>query len=172
MKIKEFIKDRKVSYDTVRKYIINHPKEFKGHIGRANNIVLDDIAVQLLEAKYPLPQPAQVIEDTDARKKLSDMQEKLIFVMEQNQKLIQENAELRLIQNNQTLLEDKLRLEEKLKEEAIDAYHDVFDRYERQADFIDELKKVLNYDTQEKIKLQEALELEKSKTWWDKLIGR
>lgn len=172
LKISKFIEFRNVEYDTIRRYISRNPEIFKGHTGRPGRIELDDYAVEQLEKKYPLPHPVQVVEDTSARKKLSDMQEKLIFVMEQNQKLIQENAELRMIQNNQTLLEDKLRIEEKLKDEAIDAYHDIFDRYERQADFIDELRKILNYDTQEKIKLQKALEQEKRKTWLDKLRGR
>lgn len=172
MRISEFIEFRNVEYDTIRRYISRKPEIFKGHTGRPGRIELDDYAVEQLEKKYPLPHPVQVVEDTDARKKLSDLQEKLIFAMEQNQRLMQENAELRLIHNNQTLLEDKLHLEEKLKDEAINAYRTIFNQYERQADFIDELRKVLNYDMQEKRKLEKALELEKSKTWLDKLKGR
>ena len=52
MKISDFIDGRGVTYDTVRKYIVNHPELFKGHIGRTNNIVLDDVAIEILEKKY------------------------------------------------------------------------------------------------------------------------
>ena len=56
MKISDFIDGRGVTYDTVRKYIVNHPELFKGHIGRTNNIVLDDVAIEILEKKYPFPE--------------------------------------------------------------------------------------------------------------------
>ena len=54
MKIKDFIESRNISYNAVLNYIKRHDKEFKGHIGRRNNIVLDEVAITLLNKKYPL----------------------------------------------------------------------------------------------------------------------
>ena len=88
MKISDFIDGRGVTYDTVRKYIVNHPELFKGHIGRTNNIVLDDVAIEILEKKYPFPDPVQVIQDTEAREKLQALTEKYIKVLEENKLLV------------------------------------------------------------------------------------
>lgn len=40
--------------------------------------VLDDIAVELLDKKYPLHKPIQIIEDTDSRNKLLESQRTII----------------------------------------------------------------------------------------------
>lgn len=144
MKIKDFIEGRNVSYQTVRKYVVQHPEKFKGHVGRANNIVLDDVAVQLLDAKYPYPQPVEIVQDTAAREELQELQSRMIEALETINRLQAENAELRLLQHKQELLEHN-----------IDA----------QAREITKLRDHLQ-------KAESDLIIEKNKTWWDKLRRR
>ena len=92
MKIQEFAKERNVSYATVFQYIKRHPDLFDGHIGKSNNIVLDDTALQILDERYPRENPVQVICDTEARDRLAVLQEKYISLLEENNRLTQENA--------------------------------------------------------------------------------
>ena len=82
MKIKEFIEGRDVSYSTVAMYIKRNKDMFSGHIGRSGNIVLDDIAVAILDKKYPVLKPVEVIQDEELRKQLIEAQEKIIELQE------------------------------------------------------------------------------------------
>lgn len=108
MKIQEFAKERNVSYATVFQYIKRHPDLFDGHIGKSNNIVLDDTALQILDERYPRENPVQVICDTEARDRLAVLQEKYISLLEENNRLTQENANLMLEHHKNMLLEEEL----------------------------------------------------------------
>lgn len=44
--------------------------------------VLDDMAVELLDKKYPLPKLIQIIEDTDSRNKLLEAQREIIKIQQ------------------------------------------------------------------------------------------
>lgn len=165
MKIKDFIDGRNVSYQTVRKYIVNHPDLFKGHIGRTNNIVLDDVAIEILEKKYPLPEPVQVIQDTEAREKLQAITEKYINVLEENKLLIEQNAQLLVIQSKQKYLEEENR--------NLSAELDEGVRYAQYLEKKIEEQKASYEFLQGQLKTVEFnLAVEKKKTWWDKLRGR
>lgn len=165
MKIKDFIDGRNVSYQTVRKYIVNHPDLFKGHIGRTNNIVLDDVAIEILEKKYPFPEPVQVIQDTEAREKLRAITEKYINVLEENKLLVEQNAQLLVIQSKQNYLEEENRnLSDELDERV---------RYSQYLEKKLEEQKASYEFLQGQFKtVKFNLEVEKNKTWWDKLRGR
>ena len=145
MKIQEFAKERNVSYATVFQYIKRHPDLFDGHIGKSNNIVLDDTALQILDERYPRENPVQVICDTEARDRLAVLQEKYISLLEENKRLTQENANWVKEFNSQS--REIAGLENLLAKE----------RQEQR-----------NREAQ----LQQELEKEKNKTWWDKLRGR
>ena len=55
MRIKDFIIGRNVELQAVQKYIIRHPELFEGHIDKSErNMDLDEVAVDLLNKKYPL----------------------------------------------------------------------------------------------------------------------
>lgn len=176
LKISDFAKSRNVNYDTVRRYIKRNPDIFKDHIGKANNIELDDEALKILDEKYPLPSPVEVIQDTERvnhlMERLADLQEKLIFALEQNALLQQENAELRLIQYKQELLEDDLHGKEKelsyLREEK-ESWIKTFKSDEEE---IRDLESRLEGAREKERQLEEELKKEKEKTWWDKLRGR
>lgn len=62
MKVLEFIQGRYVQHQAVLRYINRHNNLFKGHIKRVGKeLILDDIAVKILENKYP--KPLYTIED-------------------------------------------------------------------------------------------------------------
>lgn len=162
LKIREFIDRRNVSYDTVRKFIINHPELFKGHIGKSKNIILDDEAVRLLEEKYPLPSPVQVIQDASARERLQEIEAKYINLLEENNRLIQEMANLKLVQYKQRFLEESVKQKDYEIEE-------LYSKLEREKAVASEENKKLKEELANK---EKQLEIEKNKSWWDKLRGR
>lgn len=92
LKIQDFIKGRNVTYAAVFQYIKRNQTLFSGHIGKTNKIELDDIAVQLLEEKYPAPSPVQVIQDTSARDELLQLHKKYAAAMEKITALTEQNA--------------------------------------------------------------------------------
>lgn len=162
MKIKEFIKGRNVSYDTVRKYIVKNEKLFKGHIGRPNNIVLDDEAISILDKKYPFPEPIQIVEDTEARKQLIAAQQRII---ELQQQLVIAAPKIAMADNNMHLLE---RVENEANELKADKKN-----LEKELQDLSKEKEIQELRFQkEKEELLRKLEEEKAKSWWDKLRGK
>ena len=165
MKISEFIQGRNVNYDTVRRYINRNPEMFKGHVGRANKIELDDIAVQLLEEKYPAPVPVQVIQDTSARDELLELHKKYAVAMEKITALTEQNSQLLVVQSKQKYLEEENR--------NLSAELDEGVRYAEYLENELEKRKGAYEFLQRQLKTVEFnLEVEKKKTWWDKLRGR
>ena len=164
LKIQDFIKGRNVTYAAVFQYIKRNQTLFSGHIGKTNKIELDDIAVQLLEEKYPAPSPVQVIQDTSARDELLQLHKKYAAAMEKITALTEQNAQLLVIQSKQNYLEEENR-----------NLSDELDERVRYAKFLEnELeKKKASYELlQGQLKtIKLNLEIEKNKTWWDKLRG-
>lgn len=158
MKIQEFAKERNVSYATVFQYIKRHPDLFDGHIGKSNNIVLDDTALQILDERYPREKPVQVICDTEARDRLAVLQEKYISLLEENNRLTQENANLMLAHHKNMLLEEELEAQQQ----------ELHSLRKEQRSWVKDRQEQRNREAQ----LQQELEREKNKTWWDKLLGR
>ena len=162
LKIKEFIQGRNVSYDTVRKYIVNNENLFKGHAGRTNNIVLDDEAIAILDKKYPFPEPIQIVEDTEARRQLIEAQQKII---ELQQQLIIAAPKIAKAENTEFLLElveneaSDLRANKKILESELKELTE--EKHEQELQF-----------QKEKEELLRQLEAEKSKSCWDKLRGK
>lgn len=165
MKISEFIQGRNVNYDTVRRYINRNPEMFKGHVGRANKIELDDIAVQLLEEKYPAPEPVQIIQDTSARDELLELHKKYVVAMEKITALTEQNAQLLVIQSKQRYLEEENRnLSDELDECArySQSLEKALENQRESCEFLQGQIKTLEFN----------LAMEKKKSWWDKLRGR
>lgn len=158
LKIQEFAKERNVSYATVFQYIKRHPDLFDGHIGKSNNIVLDDTALQILDERYPREKPVQVICDTEARDRLAVLQEKYISLLEENNRLTQENANLMLAHHKNMLLEEELEAQQQ----------ELHSLRKEQRSWVKDRQEQRNREAQ----LQQELEREKNKTWWDKLLGR
>ena len=172
MKISDFIEGRDLNYDTVRRYIKRNPELFNGHIGHSQNIVLDDEAVKLLEEKYPLPTPVQVIQDTTSREKLQELQEKYINLLEENNRLTQENANLKLLQHKQLLLEQQIQEKECAIQKALDEIRECDEqiaKLQKRAETTEAATKFIK----EQLKIAEFnLQIEKNKSWLAKLLRK
>ena len=78
MNTTDFAISRNVQPQTVMKYLQRHKKQFEGHIKKNNRItILDEVAIELLTKKYPLPKPIEVVVDVDTLKELADARKEL-----------------------------------------------------------------------------------------------
>lgn len=183
LKIQEFIQGRDVKYSTVFQYIKRNPEKFEGHIGRANNIVLDTVAVQLLDEKYPIPEPVQVIQDTSARDDLLELHKKYAVALEKIEALTEQNAKLLVIQSKQRFLEEEnisladelderdQKLNKLLEEKAY--WERQWKSQEKEISQLEEIVKRERVTTEYQIdELKKKLNEEKAKSWWDKLRKR
>ena len=158
MKIQEFIKDRNVKYDTVRQYIRNHPDLFQGHIGRRNKIVLDEVAVSILDKKYPRQDNVKLIQNTELFEQIIRLQEKNIKLQETITELSAAAAECKSVK--QILAGTKQQLDNEK--------HHIWklqDEYKAKQEELNKLSAEYN-------ELKKQLADEQSKSWWDKLLGR
>ena len=122
MTIAEFCEGRNVDAQAIRKYIERHPEDFNGHTGKkGREITLDEIALEILEKKYPLPQLVQIIEDTESLKKLNKLQEEYIKLQnkwnEQSLLIAQAEAQKVLLEDKELQLQKEQERAEKLEQE-------------------------------------------------------
>ena len=108
----KFAESRGERGDTVRKYISRHKEMFEGHIdSTGKHMLLDDVAVELLEEVYPLPKPIEVVEDTESRAKLIEALERLEkakdLIAELSNQCNQLKIEKMELETSQMLLEEK-----------------------------------------------------------------
>ena len=138
MNITEFAENRNIDRNAVSMYIRRHEKEFSGHIKQVGKTIeLDNTALELLDKKYPLPAPVEVVEDRESREKLLLAQE---YIIKLQQQLVELQGKAALVEAQQLLLEDR--------------------------------EQQLAAEKQRSSELAEKLEIERAKTWWDKLRGR
>lgn len=165
LKIKEFIKGRDVSYSTVAMYIKRNKDMFNGHIGRSGNIVLDDIAVAILDKKYPVLKPVEVIQDEELRKQLIEAQQKIIELQGHINMMLPVVQEYK---HQQYLLEEAEKTAEqaiKEKENSENA-RDVY--REKLIEQFSELDKI----NHEKDFLQEQNKMLKSRSFFERLFNK
>lgn len=133
MFLTDFAAARGLKANTVAVYINNHPEiaEHTSMVGKFK--VLDEVAIELLDKKYPLPKPVQVIEDTESRKKLVEAQQTIILMQQKMLEMAAENKELALKAEKVLMLEaaeqekaetiGKLEAEIEYKNDKIDEEH-------------------------------------------------
>lgn len=115
MTITEFARSRNVQAQTISIYIKRHEKLFKGHTSKAGKTIeLDEVALEILDEKYPLPKPVEIIEDTESREKLIKAQELIIQLQD---KLNQAQSKIAQAEATQLLLEDRTIQLEKAESE-------------------------------------------------------
>ena len=93
MNTTDFAYSRNLQPQTVMKYIQRHSKDFKGHIKKVNRqTLLDEVALELLDKKYPLPKPVEVVADIATLKELADARKELILLYKElsNYKALQQ----------------------------------------------------------------------------------
>lgn len=112
MNITEFAQSRNKTVGAISNYIQRHRDLFKGHTKRTGNTAeLDDYALEILEKKYPLPKPAEIVEDLEAIKELSETRKELaeagkrIEVLQT--KLLESSKQIAQAEATKLLLEDK-----------------------------------------------------------------
>jgi predicted RNase H-like nuclease (RuvC/YqgF family) len=111
---------------------------------------LDAVAVKELEKAYPLPKPVQVVNGVP-KDEFIRVQKELInskdIINELRSRLMEAQEQISEAKANAILLEDKKQL-------------------------VEELEKRIDRKDEEINKLHEDLATEKSKTWFQKLLGR
>lgn len=122
MKLKDFATQRNVDKYTIQKYITRHPELFSKCVTHERNgYELDDKAIQILDEKYPLPKPVEVVVDHASRDELIKTQNELLaakdFIIKLQQELNDSKLLLAKAESAQLLLVDKTKeLESKEKE--------------------------------------------------------
>lgn len=103
MTISEFAESRGLKVQTVSVYIRRHFESFKGHIkNEGKSKILDEAALELLEAQYPLPNPIQIVQDEETLRQLNAAKDKIIELQGQ---LLDARALLADAQQKAVLLE-------------------------------------------------------------------
>lgn len=125
MNITEFAQSRCVEPQAVSRYVSRHRGLKNLTYKDGKNVVLTDAAIEILNHKYPLPKPIEVVEDTESRRALIEAQKMIISLQQQlaeQQKLIGETVlQRQLIEakdNRIAELETKLHAAEDLNQRA------------------------------------------------------
>ena len=118
--------------------------------------VFDDIAVELLDKKYPLPKPIQIIEDTDSRNKLLEAQRTIIKMQ---QVIIEMSAEKEML----AIQAERVRLVETAEKEKADKIGKLEADIERRDELIDKREQELS-------DMKQELDQLKSRRLWKRLF--
>lgn len=160
MNISEFARDRGLKPTTVSLYIRRHSEEFAGHTrpsGTGNSLELDDIALEILDKKYPRKeQPVQILErDPELERKIQEqnevirqLQAKIIALSESNSQLehaLGEAKQAQLMLASAEQQRDEARLQLKKAEERYTTEHATANEERNRADV---LETKLNYELQ------------------------
>ena len=100
MKISEFVEGRNVAAATVQQYINRHKLDFEGLIQKGKNkkeIILSEEAIRLLDKKYPLPKPIEILDKGYVPiEELDAVKSKYIEALEEGKRLLEERNQLQL----------------------------------------------------------------------------
>lgn len=141
MILKDFAEERGESSNTIFKYIKRHQEISQHTSTEGKNLILDDIAVKLLDKKYKLPAPVEIVEDLESRKELLECHKELT----QAYKTIAELS--KQIADNSALIAQAEAVKILLEERDVQLQ-----------------RSYAQYD-----EIYKELQAERSKTWWDKL---
>lgn len=176
MYLKDFAEMRQISYQTVNSYIRRNSSIFDKHKKLKNGKVwLSKKAIEILSNQYPLEVEKQLKTDRE----LIEAQQTIIKLQamlyeSQSKLMILENKEeeYRQLENNYkestSLLYKYKTKSEVLEDDA--KYKEA--RIQQLGDKVENLKEELRNIRGEIVDKQKLLDYEKSKTWWDKLMGR
>ena len=134
MTITEFARTRNEQTNTVSKYIREHPEMFEGHIkSKGKEKHLDNTALELLDKKYPLPKPVQIIQGVPQEEHFraiterdEQIQKLQAVIIELQQHISDANLELGELRGKTMLLESKNEEIENLKEQVDTLKHRSF----------------------------------------------
>ena len=128
MNISEFASTRGIKTGTVSKYIREHQNEFDGHTYRdGKTVVLDDMAIAMLDAKYP--QPVAIVHGIPTEehyaivqakdREIHDLQQQIIRIQAENEKAQYRLGQLELLEDQAAKKEEELKkIQNQLQEKA------------------------------------------------------
>jgi phosphoribosylanthranilate isomerase len=164
MNLSDFARERHVEPQTVGKYVGRHPEVAKFTIKRGKDRELLTEAVEILDKVYPLPKPVQVIQGVpqeEYQKLLEENNRLMARMVELQNERIEDQKKLAAAEATAILLEDK---EKQLSEKATDLDRERERTAKAEARLADQDVRIRE--------LQDELDRERSKSWWDKLRGR
>lgn len=166
MKMTDFARERGVNRDTITQYIRRNEGLFKGHTEvKGKALYIDEIALDILDKKYPLHKPVELIEDIETIKELSETRMKLVeaskMIINLQNKLTEQSLTIAKAEATQMLLEDKTKELERMES--------MLEKAEIRAEKAEEQKTAAN---DEIAALRKELEAERNKSWWAKLRGK
>lgn len=123
MNLTEFARSRGIKEQTLFRYYQRHKDKFDGHITkhpRTRELVLDAVALKMLDEKYPSPKPVTVIKgvpEEEHNRQIMERDEQIKKLQAQIIELTTKNAEYSLelgsLREKQLLIEQKEELTEK-----------------------------------------------------------
>ena len=173
MKMTDFARERGVNRDTITQYIRRNDELFKGHTEvKGKSLYIDEVALDILDKKYPLHKPVELIEDIETIKELSETRMKLVeaskMIINLQNKITEQSLLIAKAEAIQMLLEDKTKELERI-ENMLEKAETRVEKAETRAEMAEEQKTAAD---DEIAALRKELEVERNKSWWDKLRGR
>lgn len=118
MTITAFAESRNVQAQAVNRYILRHEDKFAGHTKKVGkSIELDEVALSILDEKYPLPRPVQLLNGVDPveyqailKEKadaVSDLAEARNIIIMMKDKMMEDQKLIAQAEAQKMLLEDK-----------------------------------------------------------------
>ena len=189
--ISKFAEGRGLKRDTVNAYIRRNPDLFSGHTEQTSEgIFLDEAALDILDQKYPLPSPVEVIKDTKSlellvveQKKSAELQEKVFKLQQElnDTKLLltkKEDEMLRLEDKAAKAEEDGNELKEKVQaqDQELREKGEELIRTSVTLDFtqkeLDQSKMELEKEKERTAAAKEELQRMKEASFWKRLTGK
>ena len=162
MNVTSFSEQRNIKAQAVFNYISRHPELFDGHVSKeGNSTVLDEVALSVLDKKYPLPSPVTVINGVtheDYQEKLNQLNEVLLKLEEKNNIIVQ---------LQQQLNETRLQLASKDSQMALLEFKE-----ETKDKIIDEQQKSLEMAENIRNELEREVVRLKNRGLWDRIRNK
>ena len=111
MNLTEFAESRNVKINAISNYMSRHAEKFAGHTKKVGkSIELDEVAMSILDEKYPLPRPVQIMNGVEPEEHKA-VQDKLTaaqdFIIKLQDKMMEDQKLLAQAEAQKQLLEDK-----------------------------------------------------------------
>ena len=172
MNITEFARQRGVEPQTVRHYINEHAEIKKHTTKNGKSVELLAEAEKLLDQKYPLPKPIEIIEDKESRQKLIQAQELIVQLQQKQLELMERIADqstaIAKAEAQTILLEDKERqLQERDKQ-----IKELGQRLNEKEYELSEQRSELEEEKEQKLEAVQEVERLKNRGLWDRIMNK
>lgn len=183
-RVSDFADSRGAKRDTVTTYIRRKAEEFEGHTEqKKDGLYFDDIAMGILDKRYPLPQPVEVVKDTRSLELLVAEQAKTAKLQEELMALQKQMSEAQLkltkVESEKLLLEDRTQRYEAESKELQKKLDSQSQELKEKSEGLIEAQTKLDYVEQEKERekeraeaAEEELERARNASFWQRLRGK